>query len=606
MAHLELVQRARDAGPAAPPSVVVRIVIVQTDYMSIHSSSMESLASSMCGSLRMEDLDEGSMRGGAEATSGGATPRRLARDILERGGGDYGTSDGEGSMRGLTDSEVVKGHEVVFATFDAPGTFSRLTQATSDSGMEIKEAHSYVTTDRMLLTSFVVEGYDESTTAEALEGLVVKELESHHWGVGGGPADRQRMTMSGARPVQQQATSSNGSGGRAVSSGSPAEVEGFGRVTVAAVAESGDGTRGGFQAVMSMQQIQAAQRVRATAAAGGLAQGGLRVGLMKQHLDAQAARVGHSGGSAGSQDPSLGQLHPNDDMFARLPQYDAAHAVLWSELKPEKWLATGNQTELWRGLHKDEVVAIKLMNYVPHMDDTRAHDFLHEINILRRLNHPNVLGFMGACTRPGERFAIVTEFMDGGSVHALRTTYTEAGQPFPEAMLVGIALDVVRGMEYLHQNNIIHRDLKAANLLYNINGLVKVADFGVAREVVSTGSMTAETGTYRWMAPEVIAHKPYDAKADVYSFGVLLWELITGEVPYADVSPMQAAIGVVQRGMRPVIPGTCPAYINELLRECWKTNSKARPSMNGISALFERRMAELGGPAACKAAPAVR
>lgn len=99
---------------------------------------------------------------------------------------------------------------------------------------------------------------------------------------------------------------------------------------------------------------------------------------------------------------------------------------------------------------------------------------------------------------------------------------------YPDALK--LAIDVARGMYYLHQRNIIHRDLKTANLLLDENSNVKIGDFGVARIMSQTGCMTAETGTYRWMAPEVIEHRPYDCKADVFSFGILLWELLTGDV----------------------------------------------------------------------------
>lgn len=84
-------------------------------------------------------------------------------------------------------------------------------------------------------------------------------------------------------------------------------------------------------------------------------------------------------------------------------------------------------------------------------------------------------------------------------------------------------------------------------MLISVLQVVKVADFGVARVQSQSGIMTAETGTYRWMAPEIIEHKPYDKKADVFSFGIVLWELLTGKVPYADMTPLQAAVGVVQK-----------------------------------------------------------
>lgn len=117
--------------------------------------------------------------------------------------------------------------------------------------------------------------------------------------------------------------------------------------------------------------------------------------------------------------------------------------------------------------------------------------------------------------------------MSGGSVYDyLRSQRATMRLP----MLIRVAGDVARGMDFLHKNNIIHRDLKAANLLMDEYEVVKVADFGVARVQANSGVMTAETGTYRWMAPEVIKHGPYDHKADIFSFGIVLWELLTGKV----------------------------------------------------------------------------
>jgi serine/threonine protein kinase len=119
--------------------------------------------------------------------------------------------------------------------------------------------------------------------------------------------------------------------------------------------------------------------------------------------------------------------------------------------------------------------------------------------VCRKVRHKNVVQFIGACTKP-PNLCIVTEFMSCGSVYDY-IHKQKAVLKLP--MLLRVAIDVSKGMDYLHQSNIIHRDLKAANLLMDENEVVKVADFGVARVQAQSGVMTAETGTYRWMAPEV-------------------------------------------------------------------------------------------------------
>lgn len=136
-------------------------------------------------------------------------------------------------------------------------------------------------------------------------------------------------------------------------------------------------------------------------------------------------------------------------------------------------------------------------------------------------------------------------------------------------------------MAYLHSRNVIHRDLKPSNILLTGDNRAKIADFGMS--VTHTGQeLTAETGTYRYMAPEVIRHESYSSNADVYSFGICLWQLITRDVPFASMTPIQAAFAVAE-GRRPTIPDSTPAQLRDIISACWDQDSRKRPSFTYIA-----------------------
>jgi len=117
----------------------------------------------------------------------------------------------------------------------------------------------------------------------------------------------------------------------------------------------------------------------------------------------------------------------------------------------------------------------------------------------------------------------------------------------PLNKLIPIALEIARGMEYIHSQGIIHRDLKPENILIDDKSHMKIADFGIACEEVYCDPFADDPGTYRWMAPEMIKHKSYGRKVDVYSFGLMLWEMVSGSIPYEDMTPIQAAFAVVNK-----------------------------------------------------------
>ncbi|XVF62251.1 hypothetical protein PTKIN_Ptkin08bG0202400 [Pterospermum kingtungense] len=254
-----------------------------------------------------------------------------------------------------------------------------------------------------------------------------------------------------------------------------------------------------------------------------------------------------------------------------------------SHLKIENKIASGSYGDLYRGTYCSQEVAIKVLK-PERVTGEMLKEFSQEVYIMRKIRHKNVVQFIGACTR-APNLCIVTEYMARGSIYDYLHRQTGV---FKLPSLLKVAIDVSKGMNYLHQNNIIHRDLKTANLLMDENQVVKVADFGVARVQSQSGVMTAETGTYRWMAPEVIEHKPYDHKADVFSFGIALWELLTGELPYALLTPLQAAVGVVQKNLRPTIPKNTHPRLGELLERCWQQDPNQRPNFSEIIDILQQ------------------
>ncbi|EPS65901.1 hypothetical protein M569_08870, partial [Genlisea aurea] len=258
-------------------------------------------------------------------------------------------------------------------------------------------------------------------------------------------------------------------------------------------------------------------------------------------------------------------------------------------LEFEAKVASGSYGDLYKGIYRSQEVAIKILKAECVTEELQK-EFAQEVYIMRKVRHKNVVQFIGACTRH-PNLCIVTEYMQGGSLYDF--LHKQKGS-FKLPTLLKVGIDISKGMNYLHQNNIIHRDLKTANLLMDENDVVKVGDFGVARVKAQTGVMTAETGTYRWMAPEIIEHKPYDHKADVFSFGVVLWELLTGKLPYDYLTPLQAAVGVVQNGLRPTIPKQTHPKLAHMLERCWQQDPSLRPDFSEITGILKKISEEIG------------
>ncbi|GAM24730.1 hypothetical protein SAMD00019534_079050 [Acytostelium subglobosum LB1] len=240
------------------------------------------------------------------------------------------------------------------------------------------------------------------------------------------------------------------------------------------------------------------------------------------------------------------------------------------ELVYVKQLGKGSCGEVslyeWRGTQ----VAVKII-FRSLLHKEKNGEFEKETLILKCLRHPNVVLFMGTCLLKGN-LAIITEYLNSGSLRHVLDAKKEIGWNTK----VKMCLDIAQGMNYLHTYNpkIIHRDLKSVNLLVDNNYNVKVSDFGLSR--FSSGNEVAKTfcGTLPWIAPEVFGGSGYSTKADVFSFGVVLWEILTHKTPSGNIANSELG--------HPVIPDTCPLPYAQLIKDCCKRKPEDRPDFQHI------------------------
>ncbi|XP_054805057.1 uncharacterized protein LOC129308082 isoform X2 [Prosopis cineraria] len=232
-------------------------------------------------------------------------------------------------------------------------------------------------------------------------------------------------------------------------------------------------------------------------------------------------------------------------------------------------------------------------------------DFWREAKILSTLHHPNVVAFYGVVPDgPGGTLATLTEFMVHGS---LRNVLLKKEKVLDRRKRLMIAMDAAFGMEYLHFKNIVHFDLKCDNLLVNLGDperpVCKVADFGLSRIKHNTLVSGGVRGTLPWMAPELLDGNSsgVSEKVDIFSFGIAMWEILTGEEPYASMHCGAIIGGIVNNTLRPPIPKRCDSEWKRLMEECWSPDPAARPSFTDITHRFRLMQAALPKKKPCPA-----
>ncbi|CAM0943592.1 unnamed protein product [Alopecurus aequalis] len=262
------------------------------------------------------------------------------------------------------------------------------------------------------------------------------------------------------------------------------------------------------------------------------------------------------------------------------------------DLEEIRELGSGTYGSVFHGKWRGCDVAIKRIKAScfdgrPSERERLIADFWKEAQILSSLHHPNVVSFYGVVRDgPDGSLATVTEFMINGS---LKQFLRKKDRTIDRRKRVILAMDAAFGMEYLHGKNIVHFDLKCENLLVNMRDpqkpICKIGDLGLSKVKQHTLVSGGVRGTLPWMAPELLSGKSdmVSEKIDVYSFGIVMWELLTGEDPYSEMRAAEIIGGIVNNSLRPQIPSWCDPEWRSLMESSWASEPTERPSFIEIS-----------------------
>ncbi|CDQ95037.1 unnamed protein product, partial [Oncorhynchus mykiss] len=218
--------------------------------------------------------------------------------------------------------------------------------------------------------------------------------------------------------------------------------------------------------------------------------------------------------------------------------------------------------------------------------------------ILSSLSHKNIIQFYGAVLE-SPNYGIVTEYAGGGSLYEYLSS--EQSEEMDMEQIMTWAMEIAKGMHYLHSEapvKVIHRDLKSRNVVLTTDKVLKICDFGASKFQSHTTHMTV-VGTFPWMAPEVIQSLPVSETCDTYSYGVVLWEMLTREVPFKGFEGLQVAWLVVEKQERLTIPTSCPPSFADLMKKCWQAEPKERPVFKQVLGTLETMSKDSRLPEQC-------
>lgn len=256
------------------------------------------------------------------------------------------------------------------------------------------------------------------------------------------------------------------------------------------------------------------------------------------------------------------------------PLIDPDYAIASTQLSFQQKLAEDSFGKVYLGRWCEQDVAIKMVE--GRLNEADKREFIREVNIMSRLRNPNIVQFYGACLE-SNRACLVMELMEQGSL-----TQLMAKGPLTPLQQKQVALDITRGLYFLHSQKVLHRDMKTGNILINKEGRAKISDFGLSK-VNYTGiqSIHKQADAIQYQSPESLQGKDYTEKSDIYSLGVVLWEIFTGKKLCVNIKGIALTQAIIN-GQREEIPREVPQIIKRLIEDCWQTDPDKRPVLTHI------------------------
>ncbi|XP_057954281.1 serine/threonine-protein kinase STY8 isoform X3 [Malania oleifera] len=259
-----------------------------------------------------------------------------------------------------------------------------------------------------------------------------------------------------------------------------------------------------------------------------------------------------------------------------------------------KWLLNSDNLEFvdqigpstFKGVYRGKRVGVEKLK---GCDKGNSYEFELRKDLLELMTcgHRNILHFHGVCVDENHGLCVVTKMMEGGSVQDVLLK----NKKLQNKEIIRVAADVAEGIKFMNDHGVAYRDLNTQRILLDRHGNACLGDMGIVTACKSLGEvMEYETDGYRWLAPEIIAGDPENVTetwmSNVYSFGMVIWEMVTGEAAYEAYSPVQAAVGIAACGLRPDIPKDCPQILRSLMMKCWNNCPSKRPQFSEILSML--------------------